>query len=399
MSLITTPPPLRRPIKTHLAALDPEAVRSAIRQELDRGGQVFYVVPRVEGIEEVAAGLRGMLPGLKLLVAHGQMAEGELESAMVAFNAGEADVMLCTTIVESGLDIPRVNTILIEDSQKFGLSQLYQLRGRVGRSGIQAHAWLFYPGDASLSDAARQRLRAIQEFAQLGSGYQLAMRDMEIRGVGNLLGVEQSGQMETIGFDLYMEMLQEELAEIRGQDIPAVDDTQIDLSVTAFIPADWVTEADEKMAAYRAAADCDSREGLLQLAADWVDRYGPLPAPVQSLLQMMEIKLLAKRCGFSRIKPEKPNLVLETPMEEPAFRRLRQGLATHLHGRLVYQAGSGTTAKVLARGLGVLAPDKQLDELKSWLETMAAQIPDADGLSAAEREAKQQADNAAVLSV
>ena len=172
-----------------------------------------------------------MLPGLKLLVAHGQMAEGELESAMVAFNAGEADVMLCTTIVESGLDIPRVNTILIEDAQRFGLSQLYQLRGRVGRSGIQAHAWLFYPGNASLSDAARQRLRAIQEFAQLGSGYQLAMRDMEIRGVGNLLGVEQSGQMETIGFDLYMEMLQESLAEIQGQDIPIVEDTQVDLSL------------------------------------------------------------------------------------------------------------------------------------------------------------------------
>ena len=157
------PPPLRRPIKTHLAALDPEAVRSAIRQELDRGGQVFYVVPRVEGIEDVATGLRAMLPDLKLLVAHGQMAEGELESAMVAFNAGEADVMLCTTIVESGLDIPRVNTILIEDAHRFGLAQLYQLRGRVGRSGIQAHAWLFYPGNASLSDAARQRLRAIQE--------------------------------------------------------------------------------------------------------------------------------------------------------------------------------------------------------------------------------------------
>jgi transcription-repair coupling factor (superfamily II helicase) len=217
MSLITTAA-LRRPIKTHLAALDEEAVRSAIRQELDRGGQIFYVVPRVEGIEDVAGQLRQMLPGLRLLVAHGQMAEGELESAMVAFNAGEADLMLCTTIVESGLDIPRVNTILIEDAHKFGLAQLYQLRGRVGRSGIQAHAWLFYPGDASLSEAARQRLRAIQEFAQLGSGYQLAMRDMEIRGVGNLLGVEQSGQMETIGFDLYMEMLQESLAEIQGQE-------------------------------------------------------------------------------------------------------------------------------------------------------------------------------------
>jgi transcription-repair coupling factor (superfamily II helicase) len=399
MSLITTPPPLRRPIKTHLAALDEEAVRSAIRQELDRGGQIFYVVPRVEGIEDVAAQLRAMIPGLRLLVAHGQMAEGELESAMVAFNAGEADLMLCTTIVESGLDIPRVNTILIEDAHKFGLAQLYQLRGRVGRSGIQAHAWLFYPGDASLSEAARQRLRAIQEFAQLGSGYQLAMRDMEIRGVGNLLGVEQSGQMEAIGFDLYMEMLQESLAEIQGQDIPAVDDTQIDLPITAFIPGDWITDNDEKMAAYRAAADCSSHEALVELAAGWVDRYGAIPAPVQSLLQLLELKQVAKRCGFSRIKPEKPNIALETPMEEPAFRLLRQGLPQHLHGRLVYQAGAGTTAKVLARGLGVLPAEKQVEELMGWLKQMAEQIPGADGLTEAQRAEQQAAQNAAVLAV
>jgi transcription-repair coupling factor (superfamily II helicase) len=399
MSLITTPPPLRRPIKTHLAALDEEAVRSAIRQELDRGGQIFYVVPRVEGIEEVAIQLRAMLPGLRLLVAHGQMAEGELESAMVAFNAGEADLMLCTTIVESGLDIPRVNTILIEDAHKFGLAQLYQLRGRVGRSGIQAHAWLFYPGDATLSEAARARLRAIQEFAQLGSGYQLAMRDMEIRGVGNLLGVEQSGQMELIGFDLYMEMLQESLAEIQGQDIPAVDDTQIDLPITAFIPGDWIQDNDEKMAAYRAATGCDSKEALLELASGWVDRYGALPAPVIALLQLMELKLLARRCGFSRIRPEKPNIALETPMEEPAFRLLRQGLPQHLHGRLVYQAGGGATAKVLARGLGVLPMEKQLEELKGWLEQMAAQIPGADGLTDSQRAAQQGARNEAVLAL
>jgi transcription-repair coupling factor (superfamily II helicase) len=399
MSLITTPPPLRRPIKTHLAAQDEEAVRSAIRQELDRGGQVFYVVPRVEGIEDVAAQLRQMVPGLRLLVAHGQMAEGELESAMVAFNAGEADLMLCTTIIESGLDIPRVNTILVEDAQKFGLAQLYQLRGRVGRSGIQAHAWLFFPGEASLSEAARQRLRAIQEFAQLGSGYQLAMRDMEIRGVGNLLGVEQSGQMEAIGFDLYMEMLQECLAELQGQDIPAVDDTQIDLQVTAFIPADWISENDEKMAAYRAAATCGSKEALVELAAAWTDRYGPIPAPVASLLQLLQLKLLAKRCGFSRIKPEKPNLLLETPMEEPAFRRLRQGLPQHLHGRFVYQAGAGSTAKVLARGLGVLPPVQQLEQLAEWLTTMAAHLPDADGLSAVDRQEQQAKVDAAVLVV
>jgi transcription-repair coupling factor (superfamily II helicase) len=276
-----------------------------------------------------------------------------------------------------------VNTILVEDAQKFGLAQLYQLRGRVGRSGIQAHAWLFYPGDASLSEAARQRLRAIQEFAQLGSGYQLAMRDMEIRGVGNLLGVEQSGQLESIGFDLYMEMLQECLAEIQGQEIPSVEDTQIDLQVTAFIPAEWISENEEKMAAYRAAAQCQSKAALLELAAAWADRYGPIPAPVQSLLRLLELKLLAKRCGFSRIKPEKPNIVLETPMEEPAFRRLRQGLPPHLHGRLVYQAGAGVTAKVLARGLGALPTDKQLEDLMLWLQTMAAQLPTSEASDAA----------------
>jgi transcription-repair coupling factor (superfamily II helicase) len=379
MSLITTPPPLRRPIRTHLAAFDEEAVRSAVRQELDRGGQVFYVVPRVEGIEEGAERLRSMLPGMRLITAHGQMPEGELESAMVAFNSGEADVMLCTTIIESGLDIPRVNTILVEDAQKFGLAQLYQLRGRVGRSGIQAHAWLFYPGEASLSDGARQRLRAIQEFAQLGSGYQLAMRDMEIRGVGNLLGVEQSGQMETIGFDLYMDMLQECLAELQGQDIPSVDDTQVDLQLTAFIPAEWISDNDEKVAAYRAAAQCETKMALLELAAGWTDRFGPIPGPVQSLLRLLELKLLAKRCGVSRIKPEKPNILLETPMEEPAFRLLRQGLPTHLHGRLVYQAGSAGAAKIVARGLGALPVDKQVEELMEWLGKMAAQIPSPDG--------------------
>ncbi|GCE65494.1 transcription-repair coupling factor [cyanobiont of Ornithocercus magnificus] len=397
MSLITTPPPLRRPIKTHLTSYDEEIVRSAIRQELDRGGQVFYVVPRVEGIENVAARLRIMLPELQLLIAHGQMAEGELESAMVAFNAGEADAMLCTSIIESGLDIPRVNTILIEDAQRFGLAQLYQLRGRVGRSGVQAHAWLFYPDDSALSDAARQRLRAIQEFTQLGSGYQLAMRDMEIRGVGNLLGIEQSGQMEAIGFDLYMEMLQESLAEIQGQDIPVVDDTQVDLQVTAFIPADWITDVDEKMSAYRAVADCTSTTALVELAAVWTDHYGTLPAPVLSLLQLMELKLVAKRCGFSRIRSEKPNISLETPMEEPAFRLLRQGLPQHLHGRLVYQGSSSTPAKVLARGFGILPIEEQIKQLMEWLKLMAAQIPSADALDAAKQQVQDNKHSRVVL--
>lgn len=372
MSLITTPPPSRRPIKTHLAPFDPESVRTAIRQELDRGGQVFYVVPRVEGIEETSAKLREMLPGARLAIAHGQMLEAELEATMLTFSNGEADILVCTTIIESGLDIPRVNTILIEDAHRFGLAQLYQLRGRVGRAGIQAHAWLFYPKQNQLSDAARQRLRAIQEFTQLGSGYQLAMRDMEIRGVGNLLGAEQSGQMDAIGFDLYMEMLEESIAEIRGQEIPKVDDTQIDLNLTAFIPSDYIPDLDQKMTAYRAVASANSKTELTQLAADWSDRYGPIPKAALQLVRVVELKQIAKKLGFSRIKPEgNQHVLLETPMEEPAWNLLKGNLPEHLHSRFVYSAG-----KVTVRGLGVLSADQQLENLIDWLSKMQGALPE-----------------------
>ena len=372
MSLITTPPPSRRPIKTHLAPYDPETVRSAIRQELDRGGQVFYVVPRVEGIEELAASLREMVPGGRLAIAHGQMDESELEPTMLTFSNGEADILVCTTIIESGLDIPRVNTILIEDSQRFGLSQLYQLRGRVGRAGIQAHAWLFYPKQRTLTETARQRLRAIQEFTQLGSGYQLATRDMEIRGVGNLLGAEQSGQMEAIGFDLYMEMLEESLREIRGQEIPQVDDTQIDLNLTAFIPADYIPDLDQKMSAYRAIAATKSKQELNQIAAEWSDRYGPIPTAAHQLVRVMELKHLAKKLGFSRIKPEsKQHVILETPMEEPAWNLLVANLPEHLRSRFVYSPG-----KVTVRGLAVLSANQQLDNLTNALSKMQGALPE-----------------------
>ncbi|MEL6603769.1 MAG: transcription-repair coupling factor [Cyanobacteria bacterium J06614_10] len=363
MSLITTPPPSRRPIKTHLSPYDPEKVRAAIRQELDRGGQIFYVVPRVEGIEEVAGRIREAVPGIRLAIAHGQMPEGELEATMLTFSNGDADLMVCTTIIESGLDIPRVNTIIIEDAQKFGLSQLYQLRGRVGRSGIQAHAWLLFPKQNKLSDKARKRLRAIQEFTQLGSGYQLAMRDMEIRGIGNLLGAQQSGQMEVIGFDLYMDMLEESIAEIRGQEIPQVDETQVDLKVTAFIPADYIPDLDQKMSIYRSLVAADTRRELMETVADLNDRYGTIPTAVGQLVKVLELKQIAKPLGFSRIKPEgKQNVVMETPMEKPAWALLEDKLPKHLRSRFVYAPG-----KVTVRGLGVLKPDKQVDNLIEWL--------------------------------
>ncbi|MBF2079036.1 MAG: transcription-repair coupling factor, partial [Synechococcales cyanobacterium T60_A2020_003] len=244
--------------------------------------------------------------------------------------------------------------------------------GRVGRAGIQAHAWLFYPKQSQLSDSARKRLRAIQEFTQLGSGYQLAVRDMEIRGVGNLLGAEQSGQMDTVGFNLYMEMLDEAIAEIRGQEIPQVDDTQIDLNVTAFIPADYIPDLDQKMSAYRAVASATSRQELTQIAAEWSDRYGALPPAATQLIRVMELKQIAKKLGFARIKPDgKQHVVLETSMEEPAWNLLKENIPSHLQTRFVYAPG-----KVTVRGLGVLGADQQLENLISWLEKMQGALPE-----------------------
>ena len=366
MSLIMTPPPSRRPIATHLSPYKLEAIATAIRQELERGGQIFYVVPRISGIEETAAKILEVVPSCRIAIAHGQMDESELESTMLMFSNGDADLLVCTTIIESGLDIPRVNTILIEDAHRFGLSQLYQLRGRVGRAGIQAHAWLFYPKESSLSEQARQRLKAIQEFTQLGSGYQLATRDMEIRGVGNLLGAEQSGQMDVIGFDLYMEMLQDAIKEIRGQEIPQVDDTQIDLKVTAMIPADYISDLEQKMSAYRSVAAADSKQELVNIAAEWNDRYGEIPKPAQQLFRIVELKQIAKQLGFSRIRPDgKQHVILETPMAEPAWNLLAEYLTDSVRSRYVYSMG-----KVTARGLGVLRPSEQIETLINTLSKM-----------------------------
>ena len=254
---------------------------------------------------------------------------------------------------------------------------MYQLRGRVGRAGIPARAWLFYPvdgdGRAMLTEDAQKRLRAIQEFTQLGSGYQLAMRDLEIRGAGDILGAQQSGQINVVGFDLYTEMLEEAIREIRGQEIPQVDDTQIDLKLTAFIPADYIPDLEQKMSAYRGVASAGSRWELQQIEVDWCDRYGPIPKPALQLLRVMELKQIAKKLGFARIKPEgTQHVVLETPMEEPAWNLLREKLPQHLHSRFVYEPG-----KVKVRGLGVLAAQKQLESLIEWLEKMEGALSEA----------------------
>ena len=342
-----------------------DVIRTAISQELDRGGQIFYVLPRIADIDQAVNKLKNMFPNLKFIVAHGQMNETELENAMIAFNNGEVDLLICTTIIESGLDIPKVNTIIIEDAQKFGLSQLYQLRGRVGRSGIQAHAWLFYPNLNKINDAAKQRLKAIKDFSELGSGYQLAMKDMEIRGVGSLLGEEQSGKVSAIGYDLYIEMLHEAISEISGQEVPEVNDTQIDLPINAFIPATWILNREEKLDAYKSATECSNDKELTELATDWTNRYGTLPKPVESLILLMKLKLLAKKCGFNKIKLKKPNIVIETKLKKSTFKILKKSLSSSVQDKFNFEEGD-QFSKIIIRGLGVTEIQNQIDQLTLW---------------------------------
>ncbi len=373
MSLLNTPPPSRRSIKTYLSEIDMDVIRTGISQELDRGGQIFYVLPRIADIDQAVNKLKNMFPNLKFIVAHGQMNETELENAMIAFNNGEVDLLICTTIIESGLDIPKVNTIIIEDAHKFGLSQLYQLRGRVGRSGIQAHAWLFYPNLNKINDAAKQRLKAIKDFSELGSGYQLAVKDMELRGVGSLLGEEQSGKVNAIGYDLYIEMLHEAISEINGQEIPEVNDTQIDLPINAFIPATWILNREEKLEAYKAATECSNDKELTELATDWTNRYGTLPKPVESLILLMKLKLLAKRCGFNKIKLKKPNILIETKLKKSTFKILKNSLSSSVQNKFNFEEGD-QFSKIIIRGLGVTEIQNQIDKLTSWFGLFIKEI-------------------------
>ena len=377
MSLLNTPPPSRRSIKTYLSEIDMDVIRTAISQELDRGGQIFYVLPRIADIDQAISKLTNMFPNLKFIVAHGQMNETELENAMINFNNGEVDLMICTTIIESGLDIPRVNTIIIEDAHKFGLSQLYQLRGRVGRSGIQAHAWLFYPDLNKLNDSAKERLKAIKDFSELGSGYQLAMKDMEIRGVGSLLGEEQSGKINTIGYDLYIEMLHEAINEINGQEIPEVKDTQIDLPINAFIPATWILNRQEKLDAYKSVTDCSNNKELTELATDWTNRYGTLPKPVESLIMLMRLKLLAKSCGFKKIKLKKPNIIIETKLKKSTYKQLKDALSKSIQDKFSYEEGENIS-KITIRGLGVTEIQNQIDQLILWFGLFVKKINNFD---------------------
>jgi transcription-repair coupling factor (superfamily II helicase) len=323
ISTIETPPPGRRPIATHVGEHDDAMVAEALRREHARGGQSFYLHNRVETIQEAADALRAMVPELSILTAHGQMHEHELEDVMLAFVRGEADVLVATSIIESGLDIPQANTLVVERADQLGLSQLYQIRGRVGRSDVTAHAYLLYPDAATLTREAASRLRALADYTELGSGLRIAMRDLEIRGAGNLLGDEQSGHVAAVGFELYLEMLND--AVMQGQGVePPEQETRVDIAVSAYIPSEYVPLEAAKIDLHRRIAMASALEDVAGLRDEIEDRFGPVPPPVEALLSVQRVRIKLRAAGASQIAVRSGRVVVgPVSLTSAALRALR----------------------------------------------------------------------------
>lgn len=311
MSVIETPPQERLPIRTTIREYDENLIREAIIREIDRGGQIFFVHNRVMGIQIIAQKLQRLIPEARIIVGHGQMNEEQLERVMVDFSNGEYDVLVSTTIIENGLDIPNANTIIVNNAAFFGLSQLYQLRGRVGRGTHQAYAYFFYGKEAKLTPIQEKRLRAIFEATELGAGFRIAMKDLEIRGAGNLLGAEQSGFMNSIGFDLYCKLLAEAVQEIQGKQVEATTaNASIDLPLDAYLPDDYVGDRTLKVNFYQRLANLHRPEQVEAMAAEMNDRFGAPPLPVQNLLTLVRLKIEAAQLGYESVAAKDNEFVL-----------------------------------------------------------------------------------------
>ncbi len=312
LSLIQTAPVDRVAIKTIVTPSNDGLITSALRQELDRGGQVYFVHNRIETIHGVAAALQRLAPRARLVIGHGQMKEGELENVMIDFVEGRYDILVSTTIIENGLDIPNVNTIVVNNADHFGLAQLYQLRGRVGRSAHQAYAYFLYQPHRRLSEVAQARLQAIREFSHLGSGLRLAMRDLEIRGAGNLLGRQQHGFIAAVGFDTYCQILQEAIAERRGQPAQSAQAPPVlDIRVSAYIPSDYIRGASQKIGFYQRLAAAESIEKIDAIGEELRDRFGPFPKQVESLLELTRLRVFAAAKGVERLSLSQHRLTLD----------------------------------------------------------------------------------------
>jgi transcription-repair coupling factor (superfamily II helicase) len=305
MSIIASPPIDRLAVRTFVMPYDPVAVREAIMRERDRGGQIFYVVPRIADLDEVREQLREIVPEIKYAVAHGRMAPTELEAAMTAFDERAYDLLLSTNIIESGLDIPSANTLIVHRSDMFGLAQLYQLRGRIGRAKIRAYAYLTLPEKKKLSATAQRRLEVMQTLDNLGAGFQLASHDLDIRGAGNLLGDEQSGHIREVGIELYQNMLEEAVAAARteGSDEAATDEwsPQIAIGTSVLIPEGYVADLGVRLGLYRRIAALADRRDIDGFAAELIDRFGQLPREVENLLEIIAIKRACREAGVERV--------------------------------------------------------------------------------------------------
>ena len=308
MSVLEEAPVDRMPIQTFVTEYDEEMVREAINRELARGGQVYYVFNRVQGIDEITMKIQALVPDANVTYAHGQMSERQLEKIMMDFVNGEIDVLVSTTIIETGLDIPNVNTIIIHDSDRFGLSQLYQLRGRVGRSGRLAYAFLMYKRDKLLREVAEKRLSAIREFTELGSGFKIAMKDLEIRGAGNLLGEEQHGHMEAVGYDLYCKMLNEAVADLKGIETGGDYETLVDIDVDAFVPATYIRSESQKLDVYKRIATISNEDELSDMMDELIDRFGEIPKTAITLMKTAYLKSKAHNAFITEIKGNRKDI-------------------------------------------------------------------------------------------
>jgi transcription-repair coupling factor (superfamily II helicase) len=334
ISVIETPPEGRRPVRTYVGEYEEELVRRAIMREHERGGQGFFLHNRVETIEETAERLRALCPGVRFAVAHGQMAEGELESTMMDYLRGGADVLVCTSIIESGIDIPQANTLIVENADTFGLAQLYQIRGRVGRSRERAYAYLLYDSAAALTAEAAQRLAALSDYTELGAGFKIAMRDLEIRGAGNLLGDEQSGHVAALGFELYMQMLDEAVRaaepEQEGEALP--EPVRLDVNVDAYVPADYIPYEQAKIEVHRRLAGALEVAEVERLREELEDRFGELPEPLENLLALQRARIKFGQAGAQTVSFRGDRLaVVPIELDSRRARRLREELPDALY--------------------------------------------------------------------
>jgi transcription-repair coupling factor (superfamily II helicase) len=365
MSVIETPPKDRMAIQTVVAAWDEKLIQSSIEQELERGGQVYFVHNRVETIWEIAAKIQELVPRARIIVGHGQMTEGELEKVMLKFMHHEADVLVSTTIIENGLDIPLCNTILINRADRFGLSELYQLRGRVGRSNRRAYAYLLLPPEIELTPIARRRLAALKEFSDLGAGFKIAALDLELRGAGNMLGGEQSGHIDAVGFELYTSMLDRAVRELKGEAAPEEEEIQLNLGLNIRIPADYIGEENQRLRMYKRIAGVESESQLADVRGELEDRYGEPPGAVRNLLEYAMLKLLSVRLGVTGIERKREQVSLH-------FRENANVDPERLARFVSSQSGAQfTPAGILKFNLKVHRADEVLSQIRGLLDQLA----------------------------